>query len=90
MVSTIIRCFIFILFSLTVRVKSQFCNGIAQYNQCSLNSACACFHIAVACKSPDNLCDEPNQRCIHHPLCHNRPVCYPVPRFNEQLCPPIA
>ncbi|CAF1370620.1 unnamed protein product, partial [Rotaria sordida] len=33
MVSTIIRCFIFILFSLTVRVKSQFCNGIAQYNQ---------------------------------------------------------
>ncbi|CAF0907891.1 unnamed protein product [Rotaria sordida] len=48
MVSTVIRCFVFILFSLTVRVKSQFCNGIAQYNRCSPNSACACFHIAGA------------------------------------------
>ncbi|CAF1310580.1 unnamed protein product [Rotaria sordida] len=108
MVSTIIRYFIFILFSFTVRVESQFCRGISQYDQCSLNSACACFYIAgaidtgictaiftdcsklVACKSPDNLCDEPNHRCIHHPLCHNRPVCYLVPSFNEQLCPPIA
>ncbi|CAF0986918.1 unnamed protein product, partial [Rotaria sordida] len=43
MVSTVIRCFVFILF-----------------------------------------------RCVHHPRCHNLPVCYPVPSFNRQLCPPRA
>ncbi|CAF1290930.1 unnamed protein product, partial [Rotaria sordida] len=92
----------------TVRVKSQFCHGISQYNRCSPNSACACFQIAgaidvgictdefvicselVACESSNNLCREPNHRCIHHPRCHNLPVCYPVPSFNRQLCPPIA
>ncbi|CAF1004503.1 unnamed protein product, partial [Rotaria sordida] len=91
-----------------VRVKSQFCTGITQYDRCSLNSACACFHIAgaidvgicsdefvdcselVACESSNNLCREPNHRCVHHPRCHNLPVCYPVPSFNRQLCPPRA
>ncbi|CAF1084424.1 unnamed protein product [Rotaria sordida] len=29
-------------------------------------------------------------RCVHHPRCHNLPVCYPVPSFNRQLCPLIA
>ncbi|CAF1578399.1 unnamed protein product [Rotaria sordida] len=29
-------------------------------------------------------------RCVHHPRCHSLPVCYPVPSFNQQLCPPIA
>ncbi|CAF1256509.1 unnamed protein product [Rotaria sordida] len=108
MVSTVIRCFVFVLFSLTVRVKSQLCHEIAQYNRCSSNSACACFHIAGAtdigicsgefvdcselapCEHSTNLCREPNHRCVHHPRCHNLPVCYPVPRFNKQLCPPIA
>ncbi|CAF1014451.1 unnamed protein product [Rotaria sordida] len=107
MVSTVIRYFIFVLFSLTVRVKSQFCNGIAQYNRCSPNSACACFHIAgaidigictdefvdcselVTCERSNNICSEPNHRCVYHPRCHNLPVCYSVPSFNRQLCPPI-
>ncbi|CAF5117342.1 unnamed protein product, partial [Rotaria sp. Silwood1] len=31
-----------------VQVKSQFCDGIPQYGQCSPNSACACHHIAGA------------------------------------------
>ncbi|CAF1258560.1 unnamed protein product [Rotaria sordida] len=109
MVSTIIRCFIFILFSMSlVRVKSQFCPGIAQYDRCSLNSACACFHLAgdvdtgictdefvdcselIACDNSNNLCREPSHRCVHHPRCHNFSVCYPMPSFNEQLCPPMA
>ncbi|CAF4771311.1 unnamed protein product, partial [Rotaria sp. Silwood2] len=42
-----------------------------------------------ACERPNNLCREPNHRCVHHPRCHNLPVCYPVPSFNRQLCPPI-
>ncbi|CAF1007316.1 unnamed protein product, partial [Rotaria sordida] len=27
--------------------------------------------------------------CVHHPRCRTLPVCYPVPSFNPQLCPPI-
>ncbi|CAF1283177.1 unnamed protein product [Rotaria sordida] len=107
MFSTVVHCFVFVLFSLTVRVKSQFCNGISQYGRCSTNSACACYHIAgatdigicadevvncselVACEHSSNLCYDRNHRCVHHPQCHNLPVCYPVPSFNRQLCPPI-
>ncbi|CAF3637251.1 unnamed protein product [Rotaria sp. Silwood1] len=91
-----------------VRVNSQFCHGISQYDRCSPNSACACFYIAgainigicgdefidcselVTCESSNNLCHEPDHRCVHHPHCHNLPVCYPVPSFNQQLCPPKA
>ncbi|CAM4851607.1 unnamed protein product, partial [Rotaria magnacalcarata] len=28
--------------------------------------------------------------CVHHPRCRSAPVCYPVPTYNEQLCPPIT
>ncbi|CAF1060851.1 unnamed protein product [Rotaria sordida] len=108
MVSTVGRCFVFVLFSLTVRVKSQFCHGMSQYDRCSPNSACTCFYIAgaigigvcgyefadcselVPCEGSNNLCLEPNRRCVHHPRCHDLPVCYPVPSFNRQLCPPIS
>ncbi|CAF4497776.1 unnamed protein product [Rotaria sp. Silwood2] len=41
------------------------------------------------CGDLDNTCYESNHRCVHHPRCHNRPVCYPVPSFNQQLCPPM-
>ncbi|CAF2636165.1 unnamed protein product [Rotaria sp. Silwood2] len=44
----------------------------------------------VACERSNNLCLEPGHRCVHHPRCHNLPVCYPVPSFNRQLCPPKA
>ncbi|CAF3351478.1 unnamed protein product [Rotaria sp. Silwood2] len=37
-----------------------------------------------------NSCDEPEHRCIHHPRCHDKPVCYPVPSFNRHVCPPMA
>lgn len=88
-----------------VRIKSQYCLGIPQYDQCSSNSMCACFHEVnangtalclnrfvtcsqlVACDSSNNYCFKPNHQCLHHPQCNNRPVCYPVPSFNKQLCP---
>ncbi|CAF1225226.1 unnamed protein product [Rotaria sordida] len=91
-----------------VRVKSQLCQGISQYDRCSPNSACVCFYLAdaidvgicgnefvncpelVPCERSNNFCREPNHRCVHHPRCHNLPVCYPIPSFNQQLCPPIA
>ncbi|CAF1377009.1 unnamed protein product [Rotaria sordida] len=81
---------------------------MSQYDRCSPNSACACFHIAgainigicgdefvdcsalITCEQSSNVCHEPNHRCVHHPRCRNLPVCYPIPSFNQQLCPPIA
>ncbi|CAF4583881.1 unnamed protein product, partial [Rotaria socialis] len=38
----------------------------------------------------NNLCYEPDHRCVHHPRCQSSPVCYPVPTYNRQLCPPIT
>ncbi|CAF5195298.1 unnamed protein product, partial [Rotaria magnacalcarata] len=46
---------------LLVDVKSQFCNGMAQYDHCATN-----------------------------PRCQSAPVCYPIPTYNRQLCPPLA
>ncbi|CAF2157064.1 unnamed protein product [Rotaria magnacalcarata] len=105
-----ISCFLVILCSvLLVDVKSQFCNGMAQYDHCSTNSGCACLYIAgtinigicsdqfstdcfelVKCNQ-NNFCDKPEQyRCVHHPRCQSAPVCYPIPTYNRQLCPPLA
>ncbi|CAF5127384.1 unnamed protein product, partial [Rotaria magnacalcarata] len=44
----------------------------------------------VACDGPNNICLQPNHRCVHHPRCHSAPVCYPIPSFNQQLCPPLS
>ncbi|CAM2717771.1 unnamed protein product [Rotaria socialis] len=109
MLSTLIHCFIFVLFSLTVRVKSQACDGMSQYGKCSKNSACACFHRAgtpstsictnrhavtcselAPCNRLTNNCSQPEHICVHDPQCRDIPVCYPVPSYNNQLCPPIA
>ncbi|CAF3075968.1 unnamed protein product, partial [Rotaria socialis] len=94
---------------LLVEVKSQFCNGMAQYDHCSSNSGCACLYIAGTINigicidqfsadcfelfkcTQNNLCDNPEQyRCVHHPRCQSTPVCYPIPTYNRQLCPPIT
>ncbi|CAF4397569.1 unnamed protein product, partial [Rotaria sp. Silwood2] len=81
---------------------------MSQYDRCSSNNACACFHEAgaietgicldrfldcaelVPCERPNNVCKAPGHRCVHHPLCHELPVCYPVPDFNRYLCPSIT
>ncbi|CAF4418334.1 unnamed protein product, partial [Rotaria magnacalcarata] len=41
----------------------------------------------VPCDRANNICNDPEHRCVHHPRCHNNPVCYPIPSFNRQLCP---
>ncbi len=92
-----------------IRVKSQICRGMAQYDRCSPVNECVCFHIAgaidigicshqflldcselVPYERSNNLCNQSDHECVHHPLCHNFPVCYPVPSYNRQLCPPIT
>ncbi|CAF3525638.1 unnamed protein product [Rotaria socialis] len=97
-------------FSLSiVRVKSQSCDGMSQYDRCSRNSACACFHLPGAsntgictdryavtcseltpCNRSTNSCSQSDHICVHHPQCHDIPVCYSVPNSNKQFCPPIA
>ncbi|CAF2961529.1 unnamed protein product [Rotaria sp. Silwood2] len=91
-----------------VRVQSQICHGTPEYDQCSSNSACACFHMAGAnntgicgfqwvtcsefraCERTTNRCHESDHICIHHPRCHNHPVCYPVSMIDQQICPPTT
>ena len=36
---------------MTVRVTSQECQGSSQYDQCSMNSTCGCFHLPSATES---------------------------------------
>ncbi|CAF2073631.1 unnamed protein product, partial [Rotaria magnacalcarata] len=28
--------------------------------------------------------------CATNPRCQSAPVCYPIPTYNRQLCPPLA
>ncbi|CAF4520967.1 unnamed protein product [Rotaria socialis] len=44
----------------------------------------------VQCESPSNNCNEPEYLCVNHTRCHKFPVCYPVPSFNPEYCPPIS
>jgi hypothetical protein len=84
---------------------------MSQYDQCSTNSICGCFHTIdnnnnnnnrgicgflwltcsefVSCGSPNHMCYEPDHICVHHPRCHDHPVCYPLSKANEQICPLI-
>ncbi|CAF1565765.1 unnamed protein product, partial [Rotaria magnacalcarata] len=32
----------------------------------------------------------PDHICVYHPRCQSLPVCYPVPNYSQQLCPPIS
>ncbi|CAF4609818.1 unnamed protein product [Rotaria sp. Silwood1] len=80
-----------------VRVKSQFCHGISQYDRCSPNSACACFYIAGAidigiCSdefvdcSELVTCEQPDNLC-HEPKhrCVHHPRCRNLP-----VCYPVS
>ncbi|CAF1539772.1 unnamed protein product, partial [Rotaria sordida] len=43
----------------------------------------------VPCESSSNLCHDPEYTCVHHPRCHNLPVCYPIRMMDQGICPPI-
>jgi hypothetical protein len=62
--------------------------GAINVGVCSYEFLAECSEL-VKCDH-NNLCDKPDHRCVHHPRCHNLPVCYPVPTYNRQLCPPIT
>ncbi|CAF3742410.1 unnamed protein product [Rotaria socialis] len=62
--------------------------GAINVGICSYEFLVECSEL-VKCDH-NNLCYEPDHRCFHHPRCQSSPVCYPVPTYNRQLCPPIT
>ncbi|CAF4646259.1 unnamed protein product, partial [Rotaria magnacalcarata] len=62
--------------------------GAINVGVCSYEFLAECSEL-VKCDD-NNLCDKPDHRCVHHPRCQSAPVCYPVPTYNRQLCPPIT
>ncbi|CAF3483047.1 unnamed protein product [Rotaria socialis] len=89
MLSKVIYCFIFVLCSvLIVQVQSQACNGITPNTGiCTDRLAATCSEL-VPCEKSTNLCNQSDHQCVHHPQCQDSPVCYPIPTFNQQFCPP--
>jgi hypothetical protein len=74
-----------------VRVKSQLCHGISQYDRCSTNTACGCFHMTGATDtgicgflygpcSELVACETSNNFCYQpNHICVNHPRCYSHP-----------
>jgi len=79
-----------------VQVKSQFCDGMSQYDRCSSNSACACYHIAgaidigicvdvfVDCSKLVTCGDSDNTCYEPNHRCVHHPRCY-----NHPVCYPV-
>ncbi|CAF1463405.1 unnamed protein product [Adineta steineri] len=80
------------------QVKSQICKNVAQYDRCSTNSACGCFH-RVGANDDAGICGFLWPTCSHLVPCNastnicTEPnmVCVQHPRCHEQpLCYPMA
>ncbi|CAF1050216.1 unnamed protein product [Adineta steineri] len=80
-----------------LQVKSQICNGIAQYDRCSTNSACGCFSntngtdngicafVWATCSTLET-CDASNNKCHQrNTVCVRHPRCH-----NRPVCYPIS
>ncbi|CAF3864712.1 unnamed protein product [Rotaria magnacalcarata] len=57
------------------------------------NSICAFLWVTcselIGCASPNNMCYEPDHICVHHPRCFDGPMCYPLSKTKEDICPSI-
>ncbi|CAF0933792.1 unnamed protein product [Adineta steineri] len=83
---------------LIVQIKSQICENVAQYDRCSTNSACGCFH-RVGTSDDTGVCGFLWPTCSHLVPCNAstnscaqlNTVCVQHPRCHElPLCYPIA
>ncbi|CAF1242507.1 unnamed protein product [Rotaria magnacalcarata] len=43
----------------------------------------------VPCEETNNYCGQSDHICVHHPRCHERPLCFPVSMMDAKLCPPM-
>lgn len=41
------------------------------------------------CSSNGKTCADHNHICIRHPVCDFRPICYPLNKATQQICPPL-
>lgn len=80
-----------------VRVKSQICHGISQYDRCSTNNACGCLHMAGAtdagiCGFLYTPCSELVACSFSNNLCYEpNHICVRHPRcFSHSVCYPIS
>ncbi|CAF4105669.1 unnamed protein product [Adineta steineri] len=89
---------VFILLSITVQINSQICENVAQYDRCSTNSACGCFH-RIGTNNDAGVCGFLWPTCSHLVPCNAstnsctqlNTVCVQHPRCHElPLCYPIA
>ncbi|CAF4235574.1 unnamed protein product [Rotaria socialis] len=62
--------------------------GVINIGSCSYLYLAECSEL-VKCDH-NNLCYSPDHICVYHPRYQSLPVCYPVPNYNQQLCPPIS
>ncbi|CAF4171039.1 unnamed protein product [Rotaria socialis] len=84
---------IFAVFSLTVRLQSQRCDGMAKYAACSSHSACACFPMVSSSNASICIdqfwvscselvpCESPNNTCNepeHLCVYHTRCHAFPI------------
>ncbi|CAF1194258.1 unnamed protein product [Adineta steineri] len=87
---------IFIILSITVQIKSQICEKIPQYGECSTNSACGCFHM-VGTNNDAGVCgflwptcyrlvpcNSSGKSCQSNTICVRHPEC-----DDRPLCYPI-
>ncbi|CAF1315679.1 unnamed protein product [Rotaria sordida] len=63
-------------------------DGVADHGICGFEDI-PCSEL-TSCESKNNRCYEFEHICVHHPRCHNLPVCYPVSMISQQICPPVT
>lgn len=63
--------------------------GAINIGICAEQSLANCSEL-IPCEPTTNLCHQPYHKCVHHPRCHDHPVCYPIPSYNRQICPPVS
>lgn len=95
----VVWLYLFHDWNLVIRVHGNFqkCSGKSQYDQCSANSICGCFHTAsnsnnsicgflwVTC-SELNSCGHPNNMCYEpNHICVHHPRC-----FQHPICYPLS
>ncbi|CAF0891669.1 unnamed protein product [Adineta steineri] len=61
---------VFIILSITVQIKTQICEKTPQYDECSTNSACGCFHV-IGANNDTGICGFRWLACSRLVLCNS-------------------
>ncbi|CAF0737851.1 unnamed protein product [Adineta steineri] len=94
-----IYCYIDVTsFSPTVKFNIHICENIAQYDECSTNSACGCFH-RIGTNDDTGVCGFLWPTCSRLLRCNSsdnscpqsNTICVPHPRWHDlPQCYPVA